>query len=79
MECVTLCLYEQSERWGDHKILRPLYRGIANFYTLLIGGIANFARFFRPPPPIVNELPLNPNLADPTLQHTFTMIITGHG
>ncbi len=62
-ECVTLCLYEQSERWGDHKILRPLCRGDRKILYPFHWGDrkfneTSFGRFFRPPPPIVNELPL---------------------
>ncbi len=49
---------------GDHKILLPLYRGDRKIpYPFDKGDLkfneTNFARFFRPPPPIVNELPLN--------------------
>ncbi len=63
MDFVSVCLSEWNVRWGDHRISRPLYRGDRNILYLFVRGDrkineTHFARFFRPPPPVVNEPPL---------------------
>ncbi len=50
-------------RWGDHRISRPLYGGDRKILYPFDRGHrkineTDFARFFRPPPPVVNETPL---------------------
>ncbi len=50
-------------RRGDRKILHPLYRGDHKILYPFDRGDRkmnepNFARFFRPPAPVVNEPPL---------------------
>ena len=62
---------------GDHKILLPLYRGDRKIpYPFDKGDLkfneTNFARFFRPPPPIVNELPLS------KVYWSHMLVIFGH-
>ncbi len=59
----SLCLFERKVRWGDHKISPPLYRGDCKILYPFDRGDrkinkTNFARFFRPPAPVVNEPPL---------------------
>ncbi len=57
--CVIVLL-SHCMRWGDHKISHPLYRGDRKILYPFDRGDrkineTNFARFFRPPAPIVNE------------------------
>ncbi len=61
--CVIMFILSEAGDVGITKFCVPYVEGIAKFYTLSKGGIAkiketNFARFFRPLPPVVNEPPL---------------------
>ena len=62
--CVSVFIRVEREM-GDHRISRPLCRGDRKILYPFDRGDrkineTHFARFFRPPPPVVNEPPLKP-------------------